>query len=727
MVKFIIRLMSDLCVGNGESVGYGIDSDICSDSYGFPYIPGKRILGCLRESSEELKSYGFQEATEENIRFLYGDADGKEGNLSIGNAYFPGIESMHQYINSLMEDDKNKDYLVRQSSKDKIIQLFSSVRGQTKIDENGKAQDGTLRFIRVLNQYNPLNGEEIEFTCLADDSKLNAEHKKLLESSCLALRHIGMDRNRGLGNIEIRLEDVKESDYVLELENKETLSHGLETEMVELSYTVSLDDPITLQEYMETGSQIKARTMIGFFANEYLKRNSNQADENFKKLFLDGTVRWSALTPVINGRISQPVPAMLMKLKNQGGKLINTVACCDDVWKSKKPKSLDGFFSVRDEKNKAYYVAIPEIVTTYHNRIRKGDNEESVTGLYMQDALEQGMIYGGTVTAPNSLVKELGSLFQVKKVRLGRSKKVQYGSGTIQSIKIGIQKVQEIVVEDKEPVFAILKSDLIWQQDGLMDVKNETIREAIATLVGLQNEIPEGYRDICRYHVLTGYNSMWQMQKPKVQAVMGGSIYCFKGNAGTYPNRILMGEYQQEGMGVIELVPFHSLLEFTKVEKGTIGTKQYVTEDEIKESLHNQLLYRASLEEMDEYAFRFYRQKQKSAPKDRTKAEQTIPGRRLRQMLNNANSIMELWDMVESMKTSDVSSESKGKQKTSKELLERFYGADKNVIDLKKIIQNESLWEEVQKNDKVKNMLQDNWKEPLFMFLQMTHYQKGGK
>ena len=725
MKKLVIRLMSDLCVGNGESVGYGIDSDICADHYGFPYIPGRRILGCLREVSEVLKEYGLKTATDDNIRFLYGDADGNEGKLSISNAYFQGIETMHQYITSLMEGGSERDYLVRQSSEDKIIQLYSSVRGQTKIGSNGKAVDGTLRYIRVLNQYNPMTGKQMEFTCLVDDTKLNEQQKSLFESSCLAFRHIGSDRNRGLGNIQVSIQETKEESNSLEIDNKEVLNAVSEQETVELSYMVSLDSPITLQEYMESGSQIKARTVIGFFANEYLKNHGNRADDTFEKLFLDGTVRWSALTPIINDRISQPVPVMLMKLKNQGGKLINSFACSDADWNSKKPKSLDGFYSVLDEKEKTYYVASPEIVTTYHNRIREAENKEKVTGLYMQDALVQGMIYGGSVTLPKYMAEELESLFAVGTIKLGRSKKVQYGTGTIQNVKLEESKVKEIVVEEGEPIFAILKSDLVWQQNGNIDVRNETIREVITAVAGLQNEIPEEYHDICRYHVLSGYHAMWKMQKPKMQAVMGGSIYCFKANEGKILNQITIGEYQQEGMGVIELVPLHYLTEYNKVEKGIIGTKEYQTDIEIEKQMQNKLLYKALLEEMNEYAFRFHKKRQGELKKGKT--SETIPCRRLRQMLENSADLSGLWEMVESMKTSDVSSESEGKLKTSKKLLMDFYGADRNHIDLELMIEDKALWEEVRKNDVVKKMVQQDWKEPLFMFLHMTHYQKGGK
>ena len=48
-----ITLKSDLCVGSGYSYAGLIDSDICFDKYGIPYIPARRLKGCLRQSAED--------------------------------------------------------------------------------------------------------------------------------------------------------------------------------------------------------------------------------------------------------------------------------------------------------------------------------------------------------------------------------------------------------------------------------------------------------------------------------------------------------------------------------------------------------------------------------------------------------------------------------------------------------------------------------------------------
>ena len=54
-----ITLRSDLCVGNGESVGNTVDTDVCMDEAGLPYIPARRLKGCLKQAAQELERMGY--------------------------------------------------------------------------------------------------------------------------------------------------------------------------------------------------------------------------------------------------------------------------------------------------------------------------------------------------------------------------------------------------------------------------------------------------------------------------------------------------------------------------------------------------------------------------------------------------------------------------------------------------------------------------------------------
>ena len=721
MTEIIIHLMSDLCAANGESVGNGIDSDICTDNYGFPYIPGRRLLGCLRDAAMELQCFGLKEARQENIDRIFGNPGGVEGVLRIGNAVIPGIETMHEYIASLKRG--NEDFLIRQSTREKIIRLFSSVRGQTRIGEDGKAQSGSLRFIRVLNRYNPITEKPLEFRCPVDISSLNEEEKALLNSACSVLRHIGLNRNRGLGNIAVKIEDVVQSSEssaataVMAGYGQDKAESG---ELTCIPYQVAFDSPITIQEYLESGYAIRSRTVIGVFANLYL-RAGREADETFRHLFLDGSVKWSALTPVINGIISDPAPAMLMKLKNGDGKIINVYAGAADEWKTKKPKSLDGYFAAADEEIGTYYVAQPESEINYHNRLTDlSGTDRAKRGLYMQDSLKQGMVYGGYVllSANEDVQRAVKELLNAGRIRIGRSKKVQYGAAVVSEAKLKTCKSAKTETKEKEAVFAILKSDLVLQEGAMFVTNHESVRSRIAEAFGLKNIRPETFADYCRYSVLSGYNAMWQMQKPKVRAVKAGSVYAFEAEKGVYPSRKIIGEYQQEGLGIVEIVSYEQMKKIAGAEDGTIMHKVYTDSKEEGRQLEQFLLYEAALEELREYAFEFKKHHEDSIRK--------VPIGRLRQMLHDADNIGKLWAMAEEMKTSDVSSDSRGKREETINLLSAFYGTDRNEIDWSKMIADKQLSRALISNPEALKKTKQQWKEPLSTLLHQAHYEKGG-
>ena len=71
-MKIRIQLLSDLCTGSGETYNSMIDSDITYDEYGIPYIPARRIKGCIREAALEMMELGLiKEQAYYEIRTLH--------------------------------------------------------------------------------------------------------------------------------------------------------------------------------------------------------------------------------------------------------------------------------------------------------------------------------------------------------------------------------------------------------------------------------------------------------------------------------------------------------------------------------------------------------------------------------------------------------------------------------------------------------------------------------
>ena len=91
-----IELLSDTCVSDGGIYNSAVDTEICQDDFGFPYIPGKRMRGCLRECALELNDWG----AGIEIGRLFGQPGNQRGQAIIKSAYIKDrpllMEAIHQ-------------------------------------------------------------------------------------------------------------------------------------------------------------------------------------------------------------------------------------------------------------------------------------------------------------------------------------------------------------------------------------------------------------------------------------------------------------------------------------------------------------------------------------------------------------------------------------------------------------------------------------------------------
>ena len=133
-----IDLLSDLCSGSGDTYNSSIDTDIVYDDFGLPYIPAKRIKGCIRESLLELIEFGVFD--QRMMIDLFGNAD-KESSFSLSDAR---LEHYSDYVHDLKIKGENRQF---------VLDLFTYSRTQTAIDhETGTAKEDYLRTKRVLKR-----------------------------------------------------------------------------------------------------------------------------------------------------------------------------------------------------------------------------------------------------------------------------------------------------------------------------------------------------------------------------------------------------------------------------------------------------------------------------------------------------------------------------------------------------------------------------------------------
>jgi CRISPR-associated protein Csx10 len=201
-----IKLLSNTLIGSGEGFGAIIDTDIVFDETGIPYIPARRIKGCLRDSAMDVKDM-FQIAKINfplNIEDTFGRVgDEKECSIYFSNLVIKDYEINKKWLNYFTGDDVYGILF----TKENISAFFTDIRQQTSIDKNGVAKETSLRTSRFIKKGHKFYGE----LHVEDDINIDT-----LALACMNLRHIGTKRNRGLGEVECKLFDGTKEISVIE-------------------------------------------------------------------------------------------------------------------------------------------------------------------------------------------------------------------------------------------------------------------------------------------------------------------------------------------------------------------------------------------------------------------------------------------------------------------------------------------------------------------------------
>ena len=221
--RVMLKLLSPTLIGSGEGAGALIDTDIVFDKVGLPFVPAKRVKGCLRDSIEQLwKIMQIQahmpcaERLESDVMQTFG----QKGQPGPAPVYFSSLTledyaESYAWLNYFLQHQRYTDIL----SREKIIERFSSRRQQTKIHADGVAEDGSLRTSRVLNAGLTFSGElTIEHV---------THHDRLLTIlllACANLRSIGTKRNRGFGDVRFSLQRDDGTELSLHERWKELIS-----------------------------------------------------------------------------------------------------------------------------------------------------------------------------------------------------------------------------------------------------------------------------------------------------------------------------------------------------------------------------------------------------------------------------------------------------------------------------------------------------------------------
>lgn len=547
--KLKITLKSDLCAGSGYSYAGVVDSDTSYDDCGLPYIPARRLKGCMREAAESLL-YGIY--AEEQIESVFGRKGSESGSdLLIDNAYLEDYDGVREFL-------KKRGNIKTQE----ILDRFTRIIGQTMI-ENGVADKGSLRYTRVVNHYSPT--DHMEMTFLADFS-CPSKDWDMIKRAAQATRHIGLKRNRGLGNVQIEAieaegNDNEKSSFIV----REDTADGRTI----LRYAVENVQPLMQSSVMEDTSVdfIYGQQVLGLLAGKYLKEEGHTADDQaFKTLFLDGSAIFSNLYPYDGKHIHYPAPDYLNRLKKTK-KLVYYIAAnlpqkediinLDDYWyeDGNQPKKLKGKYTAWTDQGISVYEVKKDIIYHHsHRNTRENENGKEEGILYSMEVIRRGQRFAGFVSVPTEHAETVARLLCKGELYFGKSKTAQYGKCCLtQYEKMDYTTKNTFNVGD-DIVITFLSDAILHNAKGNPTVLYEEVRDALIRELAIPADNTDiTYLSSLQSTVATGYLGVWNLRKPAVPAVKSGSFMTFHLTASYSTDKAYVGERSLEGYGMIRI------------------------------------------------------------------------------------------------------------------------------------------------------------------------------
>ena len=528
--------------------------DVIYDEYGIPYIPAKRIKGCIREAALEMQELGVISA--EEYHRLFGREGNQKSTFWLSNAY---IKDYKQILSDLQKFQV-KEIVTPQN----VLEQYTSMRTQTAVNfESGVADKTSLRTMRVVNK-----GLVFDAECAVQE-----EDKKNFRNAVSLVKHMGVSRTRGLGLISMALDEKDEEKAKEKWKEKRKALLALKNQVGEhnrLEYQIHLNSAMMCKSAQGnqavTQDYIAGSKVLGLLANK-------MGEKNYRDLMEKEGFQVSNAYIMSEDRRCIPARISLQKIKDQSYKEDGTITLKDAVCgtvRTKEQMTAAGA-DYMDSENR-----ICEVTTeiSYHHQrpknkaIGKATGLDDGSGFYQLCAICADQTFGGYIYADKeSAEKILDTLAERKEIRMGYGKSSEFGA-----IELNITNVRTPEVHSKrvnDAVITLASDVILYNENGMLTTDTETLKEYLKDMVNAADL--EIRRPFLRYETIGGYNTTWKCRKPIFYALGKGSVFVLHSDQGfdlDLLNRQFIGERVAEGYGELYAEPLKDTVEVQAKKSG---------------------------------------------------------------------------------------------------------------------------------------------------------------
>lgn len=545
LYKITIDLLSDMCVSDGGVYNSFIDTDICCDKYGFPYIPAKRIKGCLRESALELIDWG---ADNIDMDAFFGTEGAKEnsGKIKISDAKLENWDEYHKEISDLYSPIY---------SKQDVLACFSYIRTQTAIErESGVAKDDSLRNMRVADK-----GLRFYSTVRMPDKFISG-----MKDICMNVKNIGMKRTRGFGEVNVSIAKEKDIDDK-EIDN---ISCSYENDSDHIEYELYLNEPVicknVMAEEQRSNDYIEGSKILGIIA-ERCRENGL----NVSKLIDEGNLIFSNAYISKNHNRYTEVPGYIYEIKNDSTQYVNIMMYDKSKEKSNDENnqeiqlnSMKHKYVVENNKNHDLIISNVRMENRYHHR-RPDDksighvveNDGGNSGFYQISSIMSDQTFKGYIEGKTEQIKKVFELLKKEQcARIGYGNSAEYGGVTLLSLTASKNQKEYIQLKNDSLIVVTLNSPtIVYSKNATYSTDvQDLVKEILhGMVVNYQHNDDNAVKaKYIKYIPVGGYNVTWNRRKPTVIAYdKGSSIVLYLKKGEVIMQHGYIGERNIEGFG----------------------------------------------------------------------------------------------------------------------------------------------------------------------------------
>lgn len=549
-MKIKITLLSDLCTCSGETYNSVVDMDVVYDENGIPYIPAKRVKGCIRESALELQEMGL--ITEGEYNKIFGRAGNQSAIFTLSNAY---IKDYDETVAAL-----KKCKYPELTNPQNVLNQYTYTRTQTSVNsQTGVANENSLRTVRVAKKGLEF---EAECNCKGEDKEI-----EILKNAISLVKHIGVSRTRGLGLVKMELVNSEENPNE---QSSTKIKRQKLGEKNKIDYVIKLNSAMMCKSAtgneVDTQDYIAGSKVLGLLAGEMTKKEyqefiskdeliiSNAYIMNNTRRCIPGKV---SLQKEKDGDASQ-LRDMLYNLDEETRKKVsnkNLDKSIMDFQKELRDIQLTPANIAYMDSKKGTAMEVATEISYHHTRPDdKSIGRAAEKGFYQLASIRAGQKFGGVIYASKEQAEKILDIVEsLKNVRMGYGRSTEFGSVDFQLTSS--ETIKKSKSKSLKSVELTLVSDLIlYNEFGMLTTDIKVLKEYLEEI--LQIHDLEIINPFLKFETIGGYNVTWNRRKPIFNTLGKGSTMILHSETGIDTELLkgkFIGERVSEGYGEIEL------------------------------------------------------------------------------------------------------------------------------------------------------------------------------